>query len=105
MLELLEDLREFVRAGIGGGSSNTIAEQREPAWHAAWAVLQAYFWPWAVRLDVDTGTPEPNTVAVFNTGTMEFPFDANVGDTGLKKAFESLSSEPSELVQGRGAAG
>ena len=34
-------------------------------WHAVWAALQVYFWPWVTRLNVRTGTPETNTMAVF----------------------------------------
>jgi len=46
-------------------------------------------------------TPKhPKTVAVYNTGSMEFPFDANVAKTGLDKAYASLQSVPSEMLQG-----
>lgn len=42
----------------------------------------------------------PKTVAVYNTGSIEFPFDANVANTGLDKAYASLSDVQPELVQG-----
>ena len=46
-------------------------------------------------------TPKhPKTVAVFNEGAMEFPFDANVANTGLGTAYESLSDVEPEKVQG-----
>jgi hypothetical protein len=46
-------------------------------------------------------TPKhPKTVAVYNTGSGEFPFDANVAKTGLDKAYASLQSVPSEMLQG-----
>mmetsp|Transcript_28904 Transcript_28904/g.42847 ORF Transcript_28904/g.42847 Transcript_28904/m.42847 type:complete len:289 (+) Transcript_28904:44-910(+) len=47
-------------------------------------------------------TPKhPNTVAVFNTGSMEFPFSACVAETGLASAYSSLSATgPGERVQG-----
>ena len=34
-------------------------------WHAVWAALKVYFWPWAARLNTRTGAPEVNTTAVF----------------------------------------
>lgn len=46
-------------------------------------------------------TPKhPKTVAVYNTGSMEFPFDANVANTGLGAAVDSLSDVTPDLVQG-----
>jgi len=42
----------------------------------------------------------PKTVAVYNTGSMEFPFDATVANTGLDKAYASLSDVTPEHVQG-----
>ena len=49
-------------------------------------------------------TPKnPKTVAVYNDGQMEFPFDATVVDTGLESAYDSLKMQESELVQGAGA--
>ena len=46
-------------------------------------------------------TPKhPKTVAVFNKGAMEFPFEANVAKTGLGTAYDSLSDVEPELVQG-----
>lgn len=46
-------------------------------------------------------TPKhPKTVAVFNTGSMEFPFDATVANTGLDSAYSSLSQAIPEKVQG-----
>jgi len=46
-------------------------------------------------------TPKhPKTVAVYNTGSMEFPFDATVANTGLDKAYTSLANEEPEHVQG-----
>ena len=33
--------------------------------HAVLAALRVYFWPWATRLSVETGEPEPNTLGVF----------------------------------------
>jgi len=46
-------------------------------------------------------TPKhPKTVAVYNTGSMEFPFDATVAKTGLGKAADSLAGVPGEMVQG-----
>jgi len=46
-------------------------------------------------------TPKhPKTVAVYNTGSMEFPFDANVANTGLGPAYASLSDVTPEMIQG-----
>lgn len=46
-------------------------------------------------------TPKhPKTVAVYNTGPGEFPFMANVANTGLEKAVKSVAGEPSTHVQG-----
>jgi len=46
-------------------------------------------------------TPKhPKTVAVYNTGSMEFPFDANVANTGLGSAYDSLSDISPVRVQG-----
>jgi len=46
-------------------------------------------------------TPKhPKTVAVYNTGPGEFPFSANVANTGLDKAAKSLAGEESRHVQG-----
>merc|ERR1711934_921578 len=42
----------------------------------------------------------PKTVAVYNTGAMEFPFDATVAKTGLAPAYDSLSEVSPKLVQG-----
>lgn len=48
-------------------------------------------------------TPKnPKTVAVYNTGCLEFPFTANVANTGLDKAYYSLQGEESQLAQGGG---
>jgi len=46
-------------------------------------------------------TPKhPKTVAVYNTGPQDFPFSANVANTGLDKAAKSLAGEESTHVQG-----
>lgn len=46
-------------------------------------------------------TPKhPKTVAVYNTGSGEFPFEACVADTGLGKAAYALADYESSLVQG-----
>lgn len=46
-------------------------------------------------------TPKnPKTVAVYNTASVDFPFDANVANTGLGKAYESLADVAPERVQG-----
>jgi len=46
----------------------------------------------------------PKTVAVFNTGSATFPFEANVADTGLGKAYdEAFGDVTPELVQGAGS--
>ena len=46
-------------------------------------------------------TPKhPKTVALYNTGCIDFPIEANVAKTGLGKAYESLSGETPQLVQG-----
>lgn len=46
-------------------------------------------------------TPKhPKTVAVYNTGAMEFPFDATVAKTGLGAAYDALSGVTPEKVQG-----
>lgn len=42
----------------------------------------------------------PKTVAVFNKANVDFPFDATVVQTGLGKAYDSLSDVESERVQG-----
>ena len=42
----------------------------------------------------------PKTVAVFNVGSQEFPFEASVGHTGLGAAKYSLANVEPELVQG-----
>jgi len=44
----------------------------------------------------------PKTVAVYNTGTEAFPFEANVAHTGLGAAYASLADIKPELVQGAG---
>jgi hypothetical protein len=52
-------------------------------------------------VDAVIETPKhPKTVAVYNTGSLEFPFDAAVANTGLGKAYESLSHIDGALVQG-----
>jgi hypothetical protein len=52
-------------------------------------------------VDAIIETPKhPKTVAVFNTGSMEFPFDAAVANTGLGRAYDSLQDVPGKLVQG-----
>jgi hypothetical protein len=52
-------------------------------------------------IDAIIETPKhPKTVAVFNKGAMELPFDASVANTGLDSAYASLSSVEPELVQG-----
>jgi len=52
-------------------------------------------------VDAIIETPKhPKTVAVYNTGSMEFPFDATVANTGLGKAYDSLSTVDGALVQG-----
>jgi len=46
-------------------------------------------------------TPKhPKTVAVFNKACGDFPFIANVANTGLDKAYAYLAGTESELVQG-----
>lgn len=46
-------------------------------------------------------TPQvPKTVAVYNTGEMEFPFDATVANTGLDAPLDSFADIPGERVQG-----
>lgn len=46
-------------------------------------------------------TPKhPKTVACYNTGSLEFPFEANVANTGKGKAQYSLAGIPGEKVQG-----
>jgi len=46
-------------------------------------------------------TPKhPKTVAVYNTGSMEFPFNANVANTGLGSACDALAAVESQRVQG-----
>ncbi|KAL1495353.1 hypothetical protein AB1Y20_016722 [Prymnesium parvum] len=56
----------------------------------------------AIRpVDAVLETPKhPKTVAIYNTGSMEFPFDANVADTGLGKAYEFLEDVAPKKVQG-----
>jgi len=52
-------------------------------------------------VDAIIETPKhPKTVAVYNTGSVDFPFNANVANTGLDKAYASLSGATPELVQG-----
>ena len=52
-------------------------------------------------VDVLIETPKhPKTVAVYNTGSLEFPFDATVAKSDLGTAYEALAGEESELVQG-----
>lgn len=52
-------------------------------------------------IDAIIETPKhPKTVAVFNEGPIEFPFEASVANTGLDKAYTSLASIEPELVQG-----
>lgn len=52
-------------------------------------------------VDAIIETPKhPKTVAVYNTGSLEFPFDATVANTGLAKAYESLADVDGALVQG-----
>jgi hypothetical protein len=52
-------------------------------------------------VDAIIETPKhPKTVAVYNTGSLEFPFDATVANTGLAKAYDSLSDVDGALVQG-----
>ena len=55
-------------------------------------------------IDVVIETPElSKTVAVYNTGPLEFPFDANIANTGRPRPDESLSEimrEKVERVQG-----
>ena len=52
-------------------------------------------------VDAIIETPKhPKTVAVYNTGPGEFPFSANVANTGLDKAVKSLAGEESRHVQG-----
>ena len=54
-------------------------------------------------VDVVIETPKhPKTVALYNTGPMEFPFEATVVNTGLDKAYKSLADEPHEHIQGKG---
>ena len=54
-------------------------------------------------VDVVIETPKhPKTVALYNTGPMEFPFEATVVNTGLDKAYKSLADEPYEHIQGKG---
>ena len=52
-----------------------------------------------VHAIIETPT-HPKTVAVYNTGSMEFPFDATVANTDLDKAYASLSDVTPEHVQG-----
>ena len=40
-------------------------EYENTKWHAAWKAVWVFFWPWAPRLNDDTGKPEPNTEGVF----------------------------------------
>ena len=43
----------------------------------------------------------PKTVACYNTGTIDFPFDATVAGTEMSSAYDVLSAEgPGDLVQG-----
>jgi len=52
-------------------------------------------------VDAVIETPKhPKTVAVFNKGSVDFPFYANVANTGLDKAYASLSDVAPEKVQG-----
>ncbi len=52
-------------------------------------------------VDAIVETPKsPKTVAVYNTGSLDFPFTANVAHTGLDKAYTSLSDVEPEHVQG-----
>jgi len=55
-------------------------------------------------VDAIIETPKhPKTVACYNMGQMEFPFDAAVANTGLSKAYESgFADVQPELVQGAG---
>ena len=46
-------------------------------------------------------TPKhPKTVAVYNTGPLEFPLEAVVANTGRDKASQSLADVPSQRIQG-----
>jgi len=52
-------------------------------------------------VDAVIETPKhPKTVAVYNVGSMEFPFDATVANTGLDKAAKSLADIAPKKVQG-----
>ena len=52
-------------------------------------------------MDAVIETPKsPKTVAVYNVGSMEFPFDATVANTGLARAYESVADAEFEHVQG-----
>ena len=52
-------------------------------------------------VDAIIETPKhPKTVAVFNEGPIEFPFEANVADTGCGTAYDSLKDVEPQLVQG-----
>ena len=43
-----------------------IGEYNGTEWHAAWAAVPVFLFPWTTRLNDDTGQPEPNTEAVVN---------------------------------------
>lgn len=52
-------------------------------------------------VDIIIETPKsPKTVAVYNTGSLDFPFTATVAHTGMDKAYYSLKDITPEHVQG-----
>ena len=53
------DLRNQTRGPMAPGEFDSTK------WHAVWVALQTFYWPWAPRLNIETGQPEPNTEGVF----------------------------------------
>jgi len=86
-------------------SSGRPIDTRVELWHTP-----SYI-PTTMRIYTEDGTKRPvnmiietpkhpKTVAVYNTGSMEFPFSAHCANTGLAKAAVSLADVEPEKVQG-----
>jgi hypothetical protein len=44
---------------------HAVGEFESTEWHAAVMAIKVFYWPWATRLNNETGEPEPNTAGVF----------------------------------------
>ena len=95
----------IARAQLSIKSSGRPVHSRVELWHTPSYIptkMSVYTEDANVRpIDCLIETPKhPKTVAVFNEGPMEFPFDATVAPTGLDSAYASLADAENRNVQG-----